>query len=162
MTEIKANYLGRQLATHLREVHLGGNWCEANYKACLSDLSYEEAIDGSRSNNSILTLVYHTHYYVKALGEVLAGLPLNSKDAESFKHPHINKEAEWRAFVDMVLEVAESTAKRLDTSSNEQVMSFFSQEKYGSTFRNTFGIIEHLNYHLGQIVLLKIMLRQKT
>lgn len=49
-------YFGQQLAKHLRDVHLGGNWCEANYKEVLADLSLDEAKDGSYANNSILTL----------------------------------------------------------------------------------------------------------
>ncbi len=31
----------------------------------------------------------------------------------------------------------------------------FSDEKYGNYYRNIHGIIEHIHYHLGQIVLIK-------
>jgi hypothetical protein len=34
----------------------------------------------------------------------------------------------------------------------------FSNGKYGNYYRNITGIIEHLHYHLGQIVLIKKML----
>ncbi len=35
----------------------------------------------------------------------------------------------------------------------------FADKKYGSYYRNLQGIIEHTHYHLGQIVLIKKMLR---
>ena len=33
-------------------------------------------------------------------------------------------------------------------------------EKYGNYFRNLTGIIEHLHYHLGQIVLIKKLIAE--
>lgn len=154
--------LGRQLATHLREVHLGGNWCEVNFKQQLQDLSVAEINDKSYSTNSILTLCYHTHYYVKVLGKVLSGEPLNSRDEESFVHPEISTEQEVQGLSKMIIDTAESTAKLLEKMDANQLSSFFGSEKYGSIFRNAFGIIEHLNYHLGQIVLIKKLLRKQT
>jgi len=38
----------------------------------------------------------------------------------------------------------------------------FSEEKYGTYYRNIHGIIEHTHYHLGQIVLIKKILLQST
>lgn len=154
--------LGRQLANHLREVHLGGNWCEANFKQVLKDLSVEEINDKRYSTNSILTLCYHTHYYVKVLGRVLSGEPLNSRDEESFLHPEISTDQELQALSKMIIESAESTAQLLEKMDAKQLALFFGSEKYGSIFRNAFGIIEHLNYHLGQIILIKKLLRKEN
>jgi hypothetical protein len=36
----------------------------------------------------------------------------------------------------------------------------FSQEKYGTYYRNLHGVIEHTHYHLGQIILIKKLLRE--
>ncbi|MDQ1090003.1 hypothetical protein QE390_004607 [Siphonobacter sp. SORGH_AS 1065] len=35
----------------------------------------------------------------------------------------------------------------------------FVDEKYGTYYRNLHGMIEHTHYHLGQIVLIKKILR---
>jgi uncharacterized damage-inducible protein DinB len=161
-TESLDHTLGRQLARHLREVHLGGNWCENNYRDIMQDLSVAEINDSSTSNNSILKLCYHTHYYVKVLARVLAGEPLNSRDADSFLHPEILTQDELQTFAKLIIDTAEATAVQLEKMDAKQLSSFFGSEKYGSIFRNTFGIIEHLNYHLGQLVLLKKQLRTKN
>jgi len=42
-----------------------------------------------------------------------------------------------------------------------QLWVTFSQEKYGNYYRNLHGIIEHIHYHLGQIVLIKKIILQK-
>ena len=36
----------------------------------------------------------------------------------------------------------------------------FGDGKYGDYFRNIQGVIEHAHYHLGQIVLVKKLIRQ--
>jgi len=41
-----------------------------------------------------------------------------------------------------------------------QLWTPFTEEKYGSYFRNLIGMIEHSHYHLGQIVLCKRLLTQ--
>jgi hypothetical protein len=37
----------------------------------------------------------------------------------------------------------------------------FTSEKYGNYYRNLQGIIEHTHYHLGQIVIIKKMLKHR-
>jgi hypothetical protein len=37
----------------------------------------------------------------------------------------------------------------------------FTDKKYGSYYRNIIDIIEHMHYHLGQIAILKKIIRQK-
>lgn len=65
-------------------------------------------------------------------------------------------------FTDQLFKTAERAAALLEKSDNEVLYGFFGNEKYGSTFKNVFGIIEHLNYHLGQIVLIKKHLRKQN
>jgi hypothetical protein len=43
-----------------------------------------------------------------------------------------------------------------------KLTEYFSEEKYGNWYRNLHGIIEHAHYHLGQIVLLKKLIREKS
>lgn len=38
----------------------------------------------------------------------------------------------------------------------------FTDEKYGTYYRNIQGIIEHTHYHLGQIVVIKKMLANQA
>ena len=44
--------------------------------------------------------------------------------------------------------------------SDEQLNEGFVEEQYGNYFRNILGMNEHSYYHLGQIVLLKKLIRE--
>ena len=37
--------------------------------------------------------------------------------------------------------------------------AYFGNEKYGTYYENIQGVIEHLHYHLGQIVVVKKIIR---
>jgi hypothetical protein len=41
----------------------------------------------------------------------------------------------------------------------EKLNDFFALEKYGTYQRNFHGLIEHTHYHLGQIAILKKLVR---
>jgi hypothetical protein len=46
--------------------------------------------------------------------------------------------------------------------SDERLEEIFLEKRYGSIYRNLHGNMEHMHYHLGQIVLLKKMIREKA
>lgn len=148
------------IAKHIHDVYFGGNWTCVNVKDTLADVTLKEALTGIHGLNTIATLSFHIHYYTMAIAQVLEGLPLNAKDEYSFAHPVFTTEDEWRAFVDNVLNSANhlyELAKQLDDS---QLTAVFTDQKYGTYFRNLSGYIEHTHYHLGQIALIKKLIRQ--
>ncbi len=152
----------QQTAKHLRDIHFGGNWTTINLKDVLSDLTWEEASIQVDDFNSIATLTYHTTYYVSALLDVLEGNPLNAKDELSFLCPEITSESDWKSIQDGAWEKAEKTASLIEKLAVEQLKVDFTDKKYGSFYRNIHGIIEHLHYHLGQIVILKQIIRKRN
>jgi hypothetical protein len=42
---------------------------------------------------------------------------------------------------------------------DNQLWSAFADEKYGNFYRNLEGMLEHCYYHLGQVVMLKKLIR---
>ncbi len=144
-------------AKHLHDVHFGGNWTTTNLKQVVSDISWQQAIYKLPEFNSIATLTFHTTYYVNVLKEVLAGKPLNAKDELSFKLPTIESQADWNQLLENAWSNAEETVELLKKVPEDRLTKDFTHEKYGSYFRNIHGIIEHMHYHLGQIVLIKKM-----
>jgi uncharacterized damage-inducible protein DinB len=147
------------LAKHLRDVHFGGNWCCVNLKDLLADVSWQEATAQVYGLNSIATLTFHIGYYIEGVLDVLRGNPLTIKDKFSFEHPAIQTEADWQAMVDRSLQTAELFAQAIEQLPDSQLWEDFSEGKYGNYYRNLNGIIEHTHYHLGQIALLKKVLR---
>lgn len=148
-----------QIAKQFREVHFGGNWTAVNLKETLSDVTWQEATQKVDSFNTIAVLVYHINYYVSAVLKVLQGEPLNASDKYSFNLEPILNAEDWERLLLKTWKEAELFASLIEQLPDEKLLEDFQDNKYGNYYRNFTGIIEHTHYHLGQIVLLKKMIR---
>jgi hypothetical protein len=144
-----------QIAKHLRDVHFGGNWTCSNFKDTLSGVSWQQATTKVYSFNTIAALTFHVNYFVAALLKVLEGGPLDANDKFSFDHPPVSSAEDWQRLLDKVWNEAERLAVLIEQFPDEKLEEDFCDKKYGSYYRNFHGIIEHMHYHLGQIVLIK-------
>lgn len=144
-----------QIAKHFREVYFGGNWTYSNLKENLQDVSFEQATKKTGSINTIATLVYHLHYYVRAVTKVLKGEPLNASDKLSFDCPEFSSQKEWSDFLNTIWLEAEEFALLVEKLPDSILSENIADPKYGIYYRNLHGIIEHTHYHLGQIAVLK-------
>ncbi|MBI3135049.1 MAG: DUF1572 domain-containing protein [Bacteroidetes bacterium] len=151
--------LTSQLAKHFREIHFGGNWTCANLKDTLADVTWQQATTKIYGFNTIATLAFHVNYFVVAAQDVLQGKPLNANDKYSFDHPPIQSQDDWEKFQHKLGADAEQVAKLIEQLPEEKLWEDFTDKKYGNYYRNIHGIIEHLHYHLGQIALIKKLLR---
>ncbi len=152
--------LTEQIAKHFREVHFGGNWTSVNLKESLADVDWQKATTQVYSFNTIATLVYHINYYVSAVLKVLQGEALDASDKYSFDLPPILSLEEWEKLLDKTWTDAENFATQIEQLPQNKLWEIFEDEKYGTYYRNIHGIIEHIHYHLGQIVLIKKILLQ--
>ena len=153
--------LTQQIAKHFRDVYLGGNWTSVNFNAVLADVTWEEAITKFNSFNTIATLVFHTNYYVDAVLKVLHGEKLNASDKFSFDCPPISSQEDWETLLNKAFSDAGIFAAAIEELPEQKFGEAFEDEKYGNYYRNIHGIIEHCHYHLGQIVLIKKMIREE-
>ena len=149
-----------QIAKQFRDVHFGGNWTSSNLKDNLKDLTWQQAITQVYSFNTIALLIFHMNYYVDAVMKVLRGGSLDASDKYSFDLPPIRTQADWEKLVDKTWTDAESFASLIEQLPESKLGETFADEKYGNYYRNIHGIIEHIHYHLGQIVLIKKILLQ--
>ena len=150
-----------QIAKHFRDVYFGGNWTSSNLKEQLAHVSWQEATTQVYSLNTIATLVYHMTYYLAVVARVLEGGPLQGKDKESFEHPPVQSPEDWNTLLDKTWREAEEFAALVEQLPESRLEQDFSDAKYGNYYRNLHGIIEHLHYHLGQIVVIKKILQQQ-
>ena len=148
-----------QIAKHFRDVHFGGNWTCSNLRDHLKDVSWAEATTKIADFNTIATLLFHVNYFVDAVLKVLEGGPLDAHDKYSFDHPPITSEADGQALQEKAWKDAERFAALVELLPEEKLGEDFSDPKYGSYYRNLHGIIEHTHYHLGQIAILKKLVR---
>ena len=149
------NPYNRHIAKNFREVYFGGNWTYSCLKDQLKDVNYELATRKVDNTNTILGLVYHIHYYVRGVSQVLNGGKLEIKDKFSFDHPVVSSQEEWENFLKTIYDEAEQFADQIDQLHDELLFTDLDDPKWGDYYRNLHGIIEHAHYHLGQIVILK-------
>lgn len=148
----------KQIAKHFRALFFGGNSTGVCVKDALEEVNWLQATTSVHKLNTIATLVFHIHYYIAAVLEVLRGKPLNAHDKFSFDAPQITSEDEWQKFLAKVYADAEAMTLLIEALPEEQLWEHFELEKYGSYYRNLHGLIEHSYYHLGQISLIKKIL----
>ncbi|MCH9661811.1 MAG: DUF1572 domain-containing protein [Bacteroidetes bacterium] len=147
------------LAKHCKEVFLGGNWTAVNLKDTLADVSWQEATIQTNGFNSITTLTWHMGYYISQVLKVLQGGPLEGSDELSFNTPSINSSEEWDELLTNLWKEVEIFALEVSKRTDEQLFEDFAGGGYGNLYRQLAGINEHTHYHLGQIVLIKRLLR---
>lgn len=152
--------LTTQITKHLRAVCFGGNWTSVNLQQTLADVTWQQATTKVYSFNTIAALVYHVGYYVSAVTKVLQGGPLDAHDKFSFDCPPVESQADWEKLLEKTWADAERFAHLIEQLPDSKLEETFALEKYGNYFRNLCGVIEHLHYHLGQIVLIKKLLVQ--
>jgi hypothetical protein len=149
-----------QLAKHFRDVYFGGNWTVSDMKQVLDGITWEEAAAKVNSLNSIALLTFHTQYFVTVLLKVLKGGPLEGHDKFSFDMPPLTCEQDWQALQDRVFQEVEACAVLIADLPDDRLGETFCDEKYGTYYRNIAGTIEHTHYHLGQIALIKKLVKE--
>lgn len=151
----------QQIAKDLRDVFTGGNWTGVCLKEHLMEVDWKQATTKIYSCNTIAALVFHIHYYIIAATEVLQSKPLNAHDKFSYDCPPVQSDSDWEISRNKAFEDAEKLALLIEQLQDNNLAETFSNEKYGTYFRNIIGIIEHTHYHLGQIVLIKKIIALK-
>ncbi len=154
-------FLTKEIARHVREVHFGENWTDSCLKDQLEDVDWLEATTQVQGLNSISSLAYHINYYIVAVIGVLQNKPLVAQDKESFNLPPISSQEDWNNLLEKIWADAEKFAVLIENFPEEKLFEDMSDKKYGSFYRNFQGIIEHFYYHLGQIALIKKIIREK-
>ena len=100
------------------------------------------------------------NFYVEAQISVFKGGPLLSKDKDAFNLPPIHSDQDWQALLRKTYADAEELATLIEQMPEEHLWDVFVEDRYGTYYRNLHGNIEHLHYHLGQIVLIRKILEQ--
>lgn len=153
--------LARQIAKQFRDVYSGGNWTASNLKETLADINWQQSTTKVYNFNSIAMLVFHINYYVEIVTKALQNESLKGSDKYSFDPNPVNSKEDWENLQNRLWTAAENFAVLIENLPDTKLEEIFYDVKYGTYYRNLHGIIEHIHYHLGQIVLIKKIIRQK-
>ena len=152
--------VSKLIAKHLREVYFGKNWTWSDLKEHLDDVTWKEATHKIEGFNTIAVLTYHISYFVKVASAFLDSGVVEGNDKLSFNAPPIHSEEDWQQLLHTIYADVETFAQKIELLPDERLFEVFGEEKYGNYYRNLTGIIEHTYYHLGQIVILKKLIRR--
>lgn len=148
------------LASRLREVLLDGHWiANTNYKAIIQSVDWLESTQKVTNLNSIAALTFHIYYYLIGLIKAFETDKLEISDRYSFDMPEIKSAADWAKLVADFLQNAEAFASLIEQMNEQLLDQPFIDRKYGTVHRNIEGVIEHAYYHLGQMSLLKKLIK---
>ena len=153
--------LSNQIAKQIREVLLDGTWVATNYKVQLS-VSWKQAVTKAEDLNTIAALAFHIDYYLAGLIRVFQGGPLDIKDEYSYNAPPINSQKDWENRLQKLFNDAKTFANLVEQMTDEMLMQPFVEEQYGNNYINIQAMIQHCYYHLGQIVLIKKLLKANS
>ncbi|MEL7496518.1 MAG: DUF1572 domain-containing protein [Planctomycetota bacterium] len=150
----------KEIARQLRECHIGKSWTGVCFKELLDDVDWKQATTRIHGFHSIATLVFHINYYIDATIKFLESGELNAEDRFSFDAPEIDGATSWEQRVAKMFSDAESLASIIEELPNSKLWETFAEAHYGNHYRCFQGPIEHCYYHMGQIAILKSMIRK--
>lgn len=148
------------IAQHIIEIHEGGNWTEVNIKDTLADVNHKEATNVTKASyNTIAALVHHLSFYNDIVMQRLSGNDPVIGETNGFDVPAINNEEDWIKLKERNTQSAQQLAEAVKAFPEEKIFEL-TATGHATNYKTLHGIAEHAHYHLGQIVLLKKLIRQ--
>lgn len=147
--------VGYFLAQHIQEAFITKNWCGLGVIPLVQNLTWQQATQVSIGNHSIAALSFHVQYYLQAIDQVLLQQPVTVTDTKSFLMPAIASEDDWQQLLLQIKQQVQNTCAVLQNAPDTVWETWFIDEKYGTVQHNIMGIIHHVYYHLGQMVLIQ-------
>ena len=145
--------LGTHFAQQFRQAYFGDNWAGAALMPWLRKLSFDKAFEQHSSfEQPPIHLAAHISYYTRKLNEVFQGMPLSGTDADSLEWPIIKSEEDWIQWLILIEKEAKEVSDMLEIMPDEAFYLPFANSGYGTVLKNVSGTLDHLYYHLGQLV----------
>ncbi|RYE23733.1 MAG: DinB family protein [Sphingobacteriaceae bacterium] len=149
------------IAQHVLDVHEGGNWTEVDITSTLKDITFQQAVLLTPgSPNTIAALLHHLTYWNRVMVSRLNGTVVNVPEANGYDVPVLSAEQDWEDIKVDNLRSARELASAI-LSFQKQDLSKPILPGYPSAYKSLQGSVEHIHYHLGQIVILKHLVEGK-
>jgi uncharacterized damage-inducible protein DinB len=149
------------IATHLQEAFAGNNWSDVNVKDTLDGITFPEAVTVTRaSSNTIAALLYHMTFYNRAIKQRLQGIEPETSAANGFDLQPLTSEYDWEQLKKNAFDTVNELANAIRNFPDEKLPEENPVGK-GSFYKKLHGVIEHNYYHLGQIVILKNLIKKR-
>lgn len=149
------------IALQMKEVYEGGNWSEVDLAGTLADITWAEAnIITPVSANSIAAILFHLQFYNNVVKDRLAGINTAIPDANGFDVPKMKNAADWKLQQQNCFASAHALMEVVSALPDEKLFEALTSNGV-TLYKTLHGVVEHAYYHLGQVVMLKKIIRTK-
>lgn len=143
------------IATHLMDVHNGNNWTDVNLSNTLKETSWQQAQQVTPiSKNTIAAIVHHISFWNRAVAERASGKKPVIGDDNGFNVHAMQSEQDWENLKADNIRSAEELADAIRQMDTDKLYTAILPD-HSTAYKNFQGQVEHVHYHLGQIVMLK-------
>jgi len=154
-------YIKELIAQHILDVHEGNNWTESDIKKVLADVTVEEAITVTAGSiNTIASLLHHLTYWNQVMITRINGIEVTIPETNGFEMTDLQTEEDWQNLKADNIRSAHELAEAI-LGFDEALLQDPILPGYSSAYKNLQGSSEHIHYHLGQIIILKNLVRFK-
>ncbi len=148
------------IAQHILEVHEGNNWTDSAIAAALEDVTLKEATQLTpASPNTIAALLHHITYWNRLLIQRINGTHVEVPESNGYDVPALHSEDDWQMLKEDNINSAHEVAAAI-RAFDESWLASPILPGYATAYRNFQGTAEHIHYHLGQMVILKQLIRK--
>jgi hypothetical protein len=149
------------IAQHLLDVHEGDNWTEVNLISILDQISFQEASQlTAASVNTISGLVHHLTFWNSVMLQRVQGIPVEIPLSNGFNNAALPDEQSWHILKQQCLQSARTLAYAISGLDIERLQQPI-LPGHPTAFKSLQGSVEHVHYHLGQIVIMKQLIQAK-
>jgi uncharacterized damage-inducible protein DinB len=153
--------LSELIAQHLLDVHEGDNWTEVNLLSTLETVSFQEASKSTAASvNTIAGLVHHLTFWNSVMLQRLQGTHMEIPPSNGFDNAALPDEQSWYILKQQCLQSARALAYAISNLEIERLQEPI-LPGYPTAYKSLQGSVEHVHYHLGQIVILKQLIKTK-
>ena len=147
------------IAQHLTDVHEGNNWTDVNIADTLKDVTADEAMMVTKASpNTIASLLHHITFWNRLMIKRMRGVNVLVDEHNGYNVPPLQTEDDWQQQqIDNNLSAHELAASM---AGFDESKLFEPLLKDGSSaYKNFQGTVEHVHYHLGQMLILKKLIK---
>ena len=147
------------VASCIKQSFEGENWTGVSITETLKDVSWQQAQQKTTASlNTIASLVHHLYYWNQVLLQRSMGKNPAVPESNGFDVKEFKNDDDWNDLKEKTRQSFIQLADAVKNFPEEKLEETYAAGK-SSYYKNFQGITEHAYYHLGQIVILKKLIR---
>ena len=150
------------IAQHITDVYEGGNWTEVSVADVLKEVTLQEAVMLTEASpNTLASLLHHLTFWNRLMIKRMGGIVVFVDEKNGYDLPALQTEDDWKKL---------QTDSYLSAHQLAAAIAGFDESKLfeplvpngSSGYKNFEGTVEHIHYHVGQMVILKKLIKNKA